>query len=219
MRETIILMIPVRKKGNIVLGSTRLRKVVMWPQLMIVVIAGVVLVIMSTVFLVGTLNRLPITPARVYTVNDVQAGLRHDPVTWIGQTVLVSGVVGEVAWEQGRRRALEAVGPGSNAPFDRPRSMSPRVVVHMFLQPDASGANWPYRPLQLQAPQVQSPDPLPPLLRGIPWLRSLVPAPQQVRGGVSVTYRIRLLPGPWHGSAYISRVCDEGVVLSPIRWR
>lgn len=212
-------MIPVRKKGNIVLSSIRLRKVVIWPRLTIVVIVGVVLVITSAAFLVGALNRLPITTARVYTVNDVQAGLRHDPVKWIGRTVLVSGVVGEVAWEQGRRRALEAVGPGSNALFDRPRSMSPDVTVHMFLQPDASGANWPYRPLQLQAPQAQSPDPLPPLLRGIPWLRGLVPAPQQVRGGVSVTYRIRLLPGPWHGSACINHVCDEGVVLSPIRWR
>jgi len=157
---------------------------------------------------------------RVYTVYDVQIGLRRDPRAWVGRTVLVRGSVTAVGFDYGATGAEEMAAPGTTQPFLLPVGGLRHVVaVHLFMQTGTLRADLPYyRPLQLRTQQVQSSDPLPSILHDVPGLRNVIPTPQQVRGGVPILLRVRLLPRPHDDRACINRSCDEGMILTSLRW-
>jgi len=102
-------------------------------------------------------------PSRVYSVGDVQDGLRYNPRAWVGRTVLVQGMVQEIGWKQGVTIALVGAGPGKDLPFTPPYGLSHNATVHLFLHAIVPSVDKPYPPLQLRVQQTQTTDPLPPV--------------------------------------------------------
>lgn len=184
----------------------------------IVASTGAVFSAALTFLLITTPSMSLSTPSQVYSVGDVQDGLRHNPRAWVGRTVLVQGIVQEVGWEQGATTALVAAGPGKDLPFTPPSGLSHDATVHLFLRAIIPSVDKPSPPLQLRVQQIQTTDPLPPILRGLPGVRRLILASQRVLGGTPAVYRIHLRARPQRGKACSNLSCDDGVLLTVIRW-
>jgi len=187
-------------------------------RIAIIAFTGTVFGAALTSLLITIPSVSPAAPSQVYPVGNVQDGLRYNPRAWVGRTVLVQGIVQEVAWKQGAITALVAAGPGKDLPFTPPSGLSRDAIVHLFLRAIIPSVDNPYRPLQLRVQQAQTTDPLPPVLRGLPWVRQLIPAPQRVLGGTPAIYRIHLLARPQRDKACFNLSCDDGVLLTVIRW-
>ncbi len=111
----------------------------------------------------------PSSPAPLYALSTVRAGLLHAPGRWVGRTVRVYAVAGKpcVAWMGGVH----------------PACISWQPALLDMAAPSAADA----LPLR-----VASPTPLLAALRRLPLARWLVGAPQQIRWGMPATYRVRL---------------------------
>jgi hypothetical protein len=106
------------------------------------------------------------TRGPVYRVAQLASGLHRDPGAWLGHTVLVRGVAGVATCTQPPRRVL--CGP----------------LRFMLSDPDPA-ARW------LDLTWTDG-GPVLALLRRVPLLRSVVPAPQAIRWGAVAVYRIQL---------------------------
>jgi hypothetical protein len=123
----------------------------------------------------------------LYSVQEVQMGLAHDPDAWLGRTVWVRGI----------------------AARDSCRSLTPSLAgttcrdwrLGLF---DAAGA----APLPLT---LGAPNPLLALLRRLPLAGQLVPPPQVVQWGAVATYRVQLRAAPAGPCA--SPACYEALLL------
>ena len=136
---------------------------------------------------------------------------------------MVRGMVDEVDWDYGTASFIAVPGLGTGSPFPQPRPsfLLQRGDAHLSLQPNGVGITTLPPPLRLRVQQGQSSDPLPSILRHIPVLRGLVPAPSRVLGGAALVLRVRLLPSSYPATpctGHLWASCDEGVVLTPIQW-
>jgi len=113
-----------------------------------------------------------IPPSRPYSVAQVQAGLRHDRHAWVGQVVLVHGVI--VGCPPGYPCSLVPVG-----------TIGPGVGIasaHTVPLTQALPLGWePQNPVLL-------------FLRHIPLANRLIPVPQGLDMEGSADYQVRLVP-------------------------
>ena len=119
-------------------------------------VAGVLLVVIHGVTSLG----------RVYSVAQVQAGLRHNPQLWVGRTVLVYGVV------IGCPPGYPCPSPGARLGLASSSSVPLAQALPLDCEP--------------QDPWLMA-------LRHVPLLSHLVPAPQALYMEGPADYRVRLV--------------------------
>lgn len=121
------------------------------------------------------IGRQPSSTEAVYTVAQTRAGLARNPRAWIGRTILVRGLVIQCRLVEGCV-ALPPGIPRVGLVDGIPIIEMPRVAV-----------------LSQALPLRVDEDPLRLLLRRLPLLRGIVPAPRQLSTAQSATYRVRLI--------------------------
>ena len=152
------------------------------------------------------------SPAPVYSVSRVRAGLERDPRTWLGRTVFV----------RGRVTAAACAWPGASCPpplhtFCRhgspclstpssPTSPTSLMVTMELGDDDAS------RPSAILPLEWGAEDNVLTLLRRLPVVGQLAPAAQAVRVGMDGVYRVRLTRVR---GRRIASFRDEAVLLDP----
>jgi hypothetical protein len=125
---------------------------------------------------------------RVYTVAEVQAHLADDPRAWLGRIVRVRGIA----------RACQPSGSPARVLFCRRRPQD-------LLDPGPVGASDPM-PLAWSARGSWLT-----VLRRVPVLGQLMPAPQRLRWGAEATYRVQIRAVP--AGSCTSVPCDEALLL------
>ncbi len=155
--------------------------------------------------------------SRVYTVAQVQAGLRHAPASWIGRTIrvraMVTGIVLPVTMHS-RAGAASQVSvvvalPGPYCPTASmgcgmaPKFLAPGPLTMVQLSDAAMTSPGP----TLLA-RVQSEPSWLTLVRRIPWIGGLFAPPQTVNLLGFATYRLRLL-----STSGCRQICSEAVLL------
>jgi hypothetical protein len=182
--------------------------------------AVVRLVVLAVVLAGGLLAARRASPARVYTVAEVQAGLAHHLKAWMGRVVLVRGVF--VTADEWQSPTLIAEFCDSNStwcPLIAPDGHAVHLALNGTTRQTRGAVLWqtPSPPgfLLLRAQVV--PNRLLAFLHTAPGLGHIVPLPSAlVRGKVSHIMRIRLLPS--HTSCQGGFVgggwpCDDALLL------
>jgi len=156
----------------------------------------------------------------VYTVAQVRAGLARQPAAWAGRTLLVRGVAVESFW---------ATGPATSAghlcylpSFTCPLVAPNGTTVYLAVIDDSVRPNPRHAFFMVQntttlflAVQPITPNPLIAFARRLPPLTRFLSAQEQVLGGVSHLYRIRL----WSATsiprcASFPFTCGTGVLVN-----
>jgi hypothetical protein len=159
----------------------------------------------------GTLAGRGAVPARIYTLTALRTQLQREPLAWLNKTVHVRALL----------TSCRDVAPvaGSSPCQDR------QVAL---LDPQATHRTWKLPVLLGSAPPMLT------VLRQVPLLGDLVPAPQVLRWGTAAVYAVQLRrapcsqpggpacfaallldAGPWEGSAQHRGAGRNGLVASP----
>lgn len=125
----------------------------------------------------------------VYSLAAIRAQLAQQPQAWVGQTVAVRAVVAPCPWWGGAARLRHCAG---------------RQLV-LFGEP----AGVPADPLPLVRPPSH---PLLAVLRALPLVGALLPAPPLLQLGAAATYRVRLRATAVKGCG--AGTCVEAVLLA-----
>ncbi len=175
---------------------------------------GVLLGLAVLAGLVAAVAGHPSSPAGpVYTVAQVRAGLARQPAAWVGRTVLVRGIAILSFWPIGSAGGSSvpcalppgALPPALHGPQFCPLAAPPPAprgtTVYLRLVDDSARSD-PRHPFFLLRPsnlltlelavQPVTLNPLMAVARRLPPLARFLPAPEQVPGGVSHLYRVRL---------------------------
>ena len=168
----------------------------------------------------------------VYTIAQVRAGLAHDRTAWVGRSVLVRARVMGVVWlrgtyslgtplsdyvvRNGRIQPPKCITTATGCPSPLAADVPPGTTPTILLQLKPP---WPHRyPVLWVRPQSPAPwiRPVPPaswlaFLRRLPPLRHVLPGPQQGRWGVSMVYRMQILPP--HRSPCTPTPRDDALLL------
>ena len=147
------------------------------------------LVALSVVVLAAGLMRATVhtrTPEPVYSFATVRAQLARDPAAWMGRSILVQAMA--VAYHQR---------------FDRGTALTEIDLTD-------AGAQWSKQYLPVLR---GTPDPVVALLRRLPLLGHVLPAPQPLRWGVPAIYRLHFREVPC--SAGAPQLCYIALLLDP----
>ncbi len=187
---------------------------------------SVLLAIVLTFALIWGVTRVEdkASPQTVYTVTQVQLGIKKQVQMWLNRTVLVRGLVVDATWSLGPRnttgiQCLPGLQPCS-------ASLPDRRAVHLLLVPDTASTDDVRRLFLLggvghRLPSLMVGDytgthsALLALLSHVPVLGTLLPPPGPVRWGEPSIYRVRILPRTSQSACSAGQwLCDDAVLLS-----
>jgi hypothetical protein len=174
-----------------------------------IAVAVMALALLGGVSLAAVLSA---TSRAVYSVAQVRSGLAHHPGAWVGQTILVRGIVLGGGFPI-RFRLVHVVRPAMSIPIVA-LAISP-------LQPSDALVDASTQSPALGLPLAYGPsDPVLSFLRRLPWIGRFAPGPQRLSASQDgpAVYRVRLQVAP--AGTCGRRRCYEALLLdsAPPPW-